>query len=114
DVAVMNNGGIRADLPAGEVSYGDVYAVQPFGNTLVRFTVTGEQLLDHLERLVADERIRAHVSGVQVQYDPVLAPGARVMEARLADGRPISPNGSYTIVVNDFIATGGDELGFNG
>jgi 2',3'-cyclic-nucleotide 2'-phosphodiesterase (5'-nucleotidase family) len=114
DVAVMNNGGIRADLPAGEVSYGDVYAVQPFGNTLVRFTVTGEQLLDHLERLVADERIRAHVSGVQVRYDPVLAPGARVMEARLADGRPISPNGSYTIVVNDFIATGGDELGFNG
>ncbi|HLV25776.1 MAG TPA: 5'-nucleotidase C-terminal domain-containing protein [Gemmatimonadales bacterium] len=114
DVAIMNNGGIRADLPLGDVSYGDVYSVQPFGNTLVRFTVTGEELLNHLETVVASDRVNAHVSGIQVRYDPVLAPGARIMEARLADGRPISPNGSYTIVVNDFIATGGDDLGFGG
>jgi len=71
-------------------------------------------LLNHLETVVASDRVNAHVSGIQVRYDPVLAPGARIMEARLADGRPISPNGSYTIVVNDFIATGGDDLGFGG
>src|SRR5690606_26525786 len=65
DVAVMNNGGIRADLPAGEVDYGDVYSVQPFGNTLVRLTVSGEELLRHLETLVAGEQVRAHVSGVR-------------------------------------------------
>lgn len=111
DVAVMNSGGIRADLPAGEIVYGHLYAVQPFGNTLVRFTVSGETLLHYLETVVAGDGLRAHVSGVQVRYDPTLASGGRVVEARLASGRPIVPNGTYTIVMNDFMAAGGDGLG---
>jgi len=44
DVAVMNNGGIRADLEAGEVTYGQLFEVQPFDNTLVRVTMVGSDL----------------------------------------------------------------------
>lgn len=110
DIAVMNNGGIRADLVAGDVSFGQLYEIQPFGNRLVRLTVTGTTLLSYLESIVGGERLRAHVSGVRVRFDPVAPEGSRVVEARLGDGRPIVPGASYTVVLNDFLAEGGDGL----
>ncbi|MGH7567748.1 MAG: 5'-nucleotidase C-terminal domain-containing protein, partial [Gemmatimonadales bacterium] len=77
DVAVMNNGGIRADLPAGMVTYGDLYQVQPFQNRLQRLTVTGDVLLQVLEQVVAGDRGEggrggpsAHVAGLELWYDP--------------------------------------------
>ncbi len=111
DVAVMNNGGIRADLLAGDVTFGHLYEIQPFGNALMRVTVTGTTLLSYLESIVAGDRLRAHVSGVRVRFDPAAPNGSRVVEARLSDGRPIAPGGSYTVVLNDFLAEGGDGLG---
>ena len=64
DVAIMNNGGIRADLPAGPVSYGALFEVQPFQNRLVRVTVTGAVLREALEHALdggdtACPRVRA-------------------------------------------------------
>src|SRR5207253_3959542 len=70
DVAIVNNGGIRADLPAGTVTYGDLYAVQPFQNRLVRLFARGEVLQQALEHAVAGDRADAHVSGLEVWYDP--------------------------------------------
>src|SRR6059036_4027074 len=52
DVAIVNNGGIRADLPAGTVTYGDLYAVQPFQNRLVRLFARGKVLKQALEHAV--------------------------------------------------------------
>ena len=53
DIAVMNGGGIRAGLRAGEITYGDVLSVFPFGNHLRTIEVTGQQLLDALELSVS-------------------------------------------------------------
>ena len=64
DVAVMNNGGIRADLPAGPATYGTLFEVQPFGNVLYRVTVRGDDLRRYLERIVGGREPRVHVSGV--------------------------------------------------
>ena len=44
DFAFMNPGGIRADIEQGEVTWGELFAVQPFGNNLVKMTLTGEQI----------------------------------------------------------------------
>src|SRR5437773_6378713 len=52
DVAIMNNGGIRADLPEGAVTFGQVYQVQPFQNPLLRLTIKGEVLQEALEQCV--------------------------------------------------------------
>ena len=49
DIGVMNPGGVRADLPAGDVTFGQAYAVQPFGNSLGVAEITGEQLKQVLE-----------------------------------------------------------------
>ncbi|HEX7981454.1 MAG TPA: 5'-nucleotidase C-terminal domain-containing protein [Gemmatimonadaceae bacterium] len=113
DVAVMNNGGIRTDLRAGTATYGSLFELQPFGNTLYRITVTGEALRAYLERLVARNDPRYHVSGVQLTYDPAGAPGARLRSATLADGRPIDPAAQYRIVLNNFMAEGGEGLGLS-
>jgi len=110
DVAVMNNGGIRANLRAGPATYGSLFEIQPFANVLYRLTVTGSALRDYLARLV-DKRPNVHVSGVVITYDSTAAPGSRVRSAKLADGSMIRPDGRYTIVLNDFMATGGDGLG---
>jgi 2',3'-cyclic-nucleotide 2'-phosphodiesterase (5'-nucleotidase family) len=110
DIAVMNNGGIRANLRAGPATYGSLFEVQPFGNILYRLTVTGSALHEYLEKLVG-KRPNVHVSGVTVTYDSSASPGSRITSAKLSNGAVIRPDGRYTVILNDFLATGGDGLG---
>ena len=110
DVAVMNNGGIRADLAAGVATYGSLYRVQPFANRLMRVTVPGSALRAYFERLVRG-RPNVHVSGVQLVYDSTAAPGKRLVSATMADGSSLRDDQSYSIVLSDFLFTGGDGLG---
>jgi 2',3'-cyclic-nucleotide 2'-phosphodiesterase/3'-nucleotidase/5'-nucleotidase len=109
DVAIMNNGGIRAELHEGAVTWGDVQQVQPFQNRLQRLTVKGSVLLDALEHCVAaaDGEPDCHVSGVEVWYDPGRRAGQRITRTRLSGGKGIDGEGTYTLVVSDFMATGG-------
>jgi 5'-nucleotidase len=111
DVAVMNNGGIRTRLRAGPATYGSLFEVMPFANALYRYTITGSALRDYLERLVA-RKPTVHVSGVVVTYDSTATEGggARISSVRMANGSALDPNARYTLVLNDFLATGGEGL----
>jgi len=109
DVAVMNNGGIRADLRAGAATYGALYEVQPFANLLVRMTVSGQGLRDYFEAMVARPAPGAHVSGVVVRYDTTRAAGSRITDIRVG-GAPLEDGRSYTVAMSDFMAAGGDGL----
>ena len=113
DIAVMNNGGIRANLLAGDVNFGRLYEVQPFGNTLFTLRVRGADLRGYFARLVAGSGIRAHVSGVTMRYDPARSADDRLVEVRVG-GKSIDPKRVYTITLNDFMVTGGDGLGLAG
>ncbi|MBC7844285.1 MAG: 5'-nucleotidase C-terminal domain-containing protein [Gemmatimonadaceae bacterium] len=113
DIAVMNNGGIRANLLAGDVNFGRLYEVQPFGNTLYTLRVRGSDLRGYLARLVAGNAPRAHVSGVLLRYDPARPADDRLVDVRV-DGKPIDGKRIYTITLNDFMVTGGDGLGLAG
>jgi 2',3'-cyclic-nucleotide 2'-phosphodiesterase (5'-nucleotidase family) len=111
DVAVTNNGGIRADLPAGTATYGRLFEVQPFANPLHRFTLRGSDLRAYLEKLVGGRTPpRVHVSGVTLSYDPRGPSGHRLLSTKLANGRDIADDAQYTLVMNSFMATGGDGL----
>lgn len=111
DVAITNNGGIRADLPAGTATYGRVFEVQPFANTLHRYTLRGAALRAYLEKLVSGRTPpRVHVSGVTLSFDPQRPAGQRLVSARLANGREIADDAQYTLVMNNFMASGGDGL----
>lgn len=113
DVAVMNPGGVRADLNAGEATYGTLYEIAPFANVLYVVTVPGDALRRYLGRLVSGQGIRAFVSGATITYDPSRPPDDRLVEARIG-GRPIDPRRTYTLTLSDFLLTGGDGLGLAG
>jgi 2',3'-cyclic-nucleotide 2'-phosphodiesterase (5'-nucleotidase family) len=111
DVAIMNNGGIRTELRAGEATYGSLFEIQPFGNTLYSLTMTGAQLRGLLEEMLNKSPINDHVSGITIRYDPSRPPGSRIVSATMADGAPLSDSRDYKVIMNDFLATGGE--GYN-
>ncbi len=113
EIAFMNNGGIRTDLRAGPAGYGTFFELSPFGNALVRLTVTGAQLQAYLERVVWRGTPNAHVSGLTARYDPTRPQGGRVIDVTVG-GQPLSATRNYVISMSDFMASGGDGLSLAG
>lgn len=115
DFAFMNPGGIRADLPKGDVTFGDLAKVQPFGNTLVKLTLTGDQIKKLLQQqwgVKADKSpdIKTlQISGLKYTANMYLPVEDRVANLTLTNGTPINPKQEYTAVVNNFMAAGGDN-----
>ncbi len=110
DFAFMNPGGIRADLAAGPVTWGGLFAIQPFGNSLVALTLTGAQVRQLLEQQWLGQPFPRilQLSGLDYTWDAALPVGSRVLEIRKG-GAPIDPAASYRVVVNNFMAAGGDN-----
>jgi 5'-nucleotidase len=119
-IALMNPGGIRADLGARaagplQVDLGDLFAVQPFGNELVSMSLSGAEIAELLEQQwpgpQADPaRLLQPSAGLSYRWSAERRPGERVRELRL-DGSEIAPDASYRVVVNSFLAEGGDRYG---
>jgi 2',3'-cyclic-nucleotide 2'-phosphodiesterase (5'-nucleotidase family) len=108
DVGLVNNGGIRANLAAGSLSYGALFDALPFQNRLVRISLTGAALREMLEHALEPGTPTAHVSGLRVSYDPRRPAGERIRRIRLANDRALDPRRTYTLAVQDFVAAGGD------
>jgi 5'-nucleotidase len=119
-MAFMNAGGIRADLlyassAAGEgdgnVTYGEAFTVQPFGNSLVTMTLNGAQIDELLERQFTGGIGILQVSEGFAYVRSASAPnGSKVSDITL-NGFPISPVTNYRVTVNSFLADGGDNYG---
>jgi len=110
-VAFMNPGGIRADIAAGPVTWGTLFAVQPFANSLVRMDLSGQDIKDLLEQQWAGQpfpRIMKS-AGISYSWSATLPVGARVSDIRVG-GVPVDPMASYAVTVNNFMATGGDNF----
>ncbi|MFL5580330.1 MAG: 5'-nucleotidase C-terminal domain-containing protein, partial [Gemmatimonadaceae bacterium] len=108
DVALMNEGGVRADLRAGPATFGDLYEIQPFGNKVVVLTVPGAALRRYFERVApADTALpKLGLSGARVTWRPGAAEGSRVRSI-LVGGRPLRDAATYRVALNDFmIGTG--------
>ncbi len=114
DLAFMNPGGIRADIAAGEVTYAELFAVQPFDNQVVRLEMTGDQVYRVLEQQFQTDnngnpRTRIlQVSGLEFSYNSANPAGQRITGVTLPDGTPLDRSATYTVAANSFIATGGD------
>lgn len=106
----MNPGGIRQDLNAGEVTWGELFSIQPFGNDLVSMDLTGAQIDTLLEQQwsgLPNVKI-LKISGLRYTWDAARPIGDRVIQILDADGTPIDPTASYRVTVNSFMAAGGD------
>jgi 2',3'-cyclic-nucleotide 2'-phosphodiesterase (5'-nucleotidase family) len=110
DVGVMNRGGVRARLDSGSVTYGELYEVAPFGNTLVRLTMTGDGLRAWLEKAVGQRALLARLSGIVVRYDSTGAAGSRIVSVTMGDGKPLVGGRTYRFVYSDFLHANGDGL----
>jgi 5'-nucleotidase len=110
DVALLNPGGLRADLDAGPVTFGDIYEILPFDNTLAIITLTGEELRRLLVLAYGPRRGIFQVSGLKVTLDKCVVP-ERLKDVTLPNGRPLQPKKLYRVALPDFLARGGDGLG---
>jgi 5'-nucleotidase len=119
-VAFMNPGGIRANFNYaqsgsegdGNVTYGEAFTVQPFGNSLVTMTLTGTQIDTLLEtQWGAAGRILQVSNGFTYEFSDSAPVDSKVDIASIKiNGVPIDPNGSYRVTVNSFLADGGDRF----
>jgi 5'-nucleotidase/UDP-sugar diphosphatase len=107
DIAMHNNGGIRADLLKGPITFGQLYAVLPFDNQLVALDLTGEQVLRVLEHSVAERAGNMQVAGMAFRFSMSEPVGQRVLEATVG-GQPLDPERVYRVVTIDYLASGGD------
>lgn len=107
DVSVMNNAGIRASLPSGDVTYEQLFAVQPFGNQIVVLIVSGAEIREVIEHALADGAPSVHMSGITVTWDSTRPPGKRVVQVMMPNRKKMEDDGTYRLAVNDFLATGG-------
>jgi len=111
DFAFMNPGGIRADVAAGEVTWGELFTVQPFGNSLVKMNLTGQQIYDLLNQQWAGQPFARilKTSGLIYVWDNALPAGSRVL-AVYKNGALIDMTATYSVTVNSFLADGGDNF----
>ncbi|WP_454649833.1 bifunctional metallophosphatase/5'-nucleotidase [Bradyrhizobium liaoningense] len=114
-IALTNPGGIRTDIVPkenGAITFGDVFASQPFRNRLVTMTLTGSQLKDMLEQQWLDPkrpRILQVSNGFSYTWDASKPFGERVIPAKMTlNGRLIEPGNGYRVTLNDYLAVGGD------
>jgi 5'-nucleotidase len=125
DVAFMNPGGIRRDLiyanspggePAGQVTYGELFDVQPFNNLLQTKTFTGAQIYQLLEQQwsggnAASPRILQVSNGFSYSYDSTRPNTSRVIPGSvMIGGVPVDPFASYRVTMNNFLGGGGDNF----
>jgi 2',3'-cyclic-nucleotide 2'-phosphodiesterase / 3'-nucleotidase / 5'-nucleotidase len=108
DFAFMNPGGVRSDIDAGDITWKEAFTVQPFGNDLVKMTVTGAEIKTLLEQQWGSKVRIMPVSGLKVSYDDSRAAGDRIVSIVKEDGTPVEMNQTYTITVNNYMAGGGD------
>ena len=107
EASMHNNSGLRARIPAGPITYGQLYQALPFDNVVTAIDISGQALLEILERTVAGRRGNMVVAGMTYEFDYGKPAGARLLGATIG-GKPIDPKRIYRINTIDYLATGGD------
>ena len=120
DIAIQNAGGVRIDIDAGDFTIGDAFTLLPFSNTLVTLEMTGQQIVDVLEEALSNTLDAGgstgsypYASGLRYTIDASASFGNRVsnveVNSRVAGAWvTIDLAETYTVVTNDFIASGRD------
>ena len=107
DVAFFNSGGIRADLPKGEVTVAHMLDAFPFQDRIWVMEMSGEQIKEVLEQGFTLERGIIQVSGLNASYRPNGAPKSRLIDVKIS-GKPIEDQAFYSVATIGVIAEGGD------
>ncbi len=109
DVAIYNTGGIRSGIKKGSLTYGKLYEIIPFDNTIVSMKLTGSQIKDIFEMSASTGEIDdlLGVSGLTIYIDYSKSQGERITKI-LKNNKPIKGDEKFTVLTNDFLYAGGD------
>lgn len=105
DCSHLNFGGIRNNLPQGNITTGSVFEVMPFDNQLVILTVNGTMLQQMLDHFASGNKLV--VGGLRAKLRD-----GKAQSVTFTNGRTLQPGETYTIVTSDYVADGGDGAGF--
>ncbi|MRG56478.1 LysM peptidoglycan-binding domain-containing protein [Phyllobacterium sp. SYP-B3895] len=114
-IAIINGGGLRASIDAGDVTMGEVLTVLPFQNTLATFQLRGSDVVAALENGVSQIDQGAgrfpQVAGLKYTLDVSKPAGSRISDIAVMQGdsfRPLDPGATYGVVSNNYMRAGGD------
>jgi 5'-nucleotidase/UDP-sugar diphosphatase len=114
-IAIINGGGLRASIDAGDVTMGEVLTVLPFQNTLATFQLRGSDVVAALENGVSQIDQGAgrfpQVAGLKYAFDVSKPVGGRISDVQVMQGdswRPIDTGATYGVVSNNYMRAGGD------
>lgn len=120
DIAIQNGGGVRVDVASGDYTIADAYTLLPFSNTLVTLEMSGAQIIQVLEEALANTLDNEgssgsypYASGLRFNVDASASFGNRISSVQVnprisSEWTDIDPQSTYTVVTNDFIASGRD------
>ncbi|MFD2215768.1 5'-nucleotidase C-terminal domain-containing protein [Metabacillus endolithicus] len=103
DFALMNGGGIRDDLNSGDITWNELFNIQPFGNTLVKLEVTGDDLRQIINSQFSSYGPDVSISGFRYTWDSSLGKYGQVVDLFLPNGERINPDETYTVTVNNYM-----------
>ena len=104
DVSVMNNGGLRNSLPSGDITLGNLYELSPFENYLYLLEMDGQSMTTLATYAAAKKNLG--LSGLTL-----VAEQDRLLSFEI-NGSPVDPTKTYTLAISDYLANGGDYMGF--
>ena len=102
DIAYLNYGGLRTDLPKGDITVGKIFELMPFENEIVLIKISGDNFYAFIEKIAAEGG--DCVSGIKLGIK-----NGHVGQLTI-NGKPFARSSSYWIVTNDYAAHGGDHL----
>ena len=103
DIAITNKGGLRSTLAQGTITFGDIYNVFPFENTLALLTLNGEELLQLFAEI-------AKVKGEAISGARLTISATGELLSATGGGNPVVPEREYRIATSDYLSQGNDKL----
>ncbi|MBD7984709.1 5'-nucleotidase C-terminal domain-containing protein [Sporosarcina sp. Sa2YVA2] len=110
-IAFQNGGGIRSSIDKGEITFGEVLTVLPFGNNLAIMQLSGAEIRETFEHSLKEYPKEnggfLHVAGMKVVFDGTAEPGKRIVSLKI-NGEEVEADKMYKAATNVFTARGGD------
>lgn len=103
DIAVTNKGGLRSEIDEGAITFGDIYNVFPFENTLTLLTLDGDGLLKLFAEIAKE-------GGEAISGARIMMTGDGKLVAATVAGKAVDPNKRYRIATSDYLSQGNDGL----
>lgn len=107
DICLLNNGGIRAIIPQGNVTTRTAFELMPFENNLVVVALKGEQIVEMVDYIIKEKKPHP-LSGMQI----ILAKDEKSYKSISVQGKPLDLNKTYYVATNDYLYNGGDSMYF--